>query len=156
MKCQRCTKAATIHITEVTGENQFDELHLCEDCAQRYLYEPQNKPPGPKGEVDGDETAALNLRSCPHCGLKFGEFRNAGRLGCPHDYEVFRTELVPLLENVHGETRHAGKTPNRRPGPRQAGADLLQLRKDLQNAVNRENYEEAAKLRDRIRQLEEV
>jgi protein arginine kinase activator len=62
---------------------------------------------------------------------------------------------VPLLENIHGETRHAGKTPRRHPQTRQAQSELIQLRKQLQQAVTREAYEEAAQLRDRIRQLED-
>ena len=157
MKCQRCPKAATLHITEVTGETSFDELHLCEECAQKYLYEPQakgSKIEGALGEID--DTAALNQRECPQCCVKFAEFRSSGRLGCPHDYEAFREELVPLLENIHGETRHVGKTPRRQPQARQVRAELTQLRKQLQQAVTRENYEEAAKLRDQIRQLEEA
>jgi protein arginine kinase activator len=155
MKCQRCSKAATLHITEVTGESQFDELHLCEECAQKYL---QPQPAGAKageGAAESDELAALNQRECPACGIKFVEFRNTGRLGCSHDYEAFREELLPLLENIHGETRHIGKTPRRLPKVRQVRAELTHLRKQLQQAVTRENYEDAARLRDQIRQLEE-
>ncbi len=66
----------------------------------------------------------------------------------------FRDELLPLLENVHGETRHAGKTPRRLPQTRQAQSELIQVRKQLQLAITREDYEEAARLRDRIRQME--
>src|SRR5437868_11294303 len=159
MKCQKCTKAATLHITEVVSEDQFEELHLCEECANKYLYEPQQKGAGHKGEAgpveEGDEASALNQRECPLCGIKFVEFRNSGRLGCPHDYQEFREELVPLLENIHGEIRHCGKTPRRLPQNKQTQSELIQLRKQLQQAVTREAYEEAAKLRDRIRQLEE-
>jgi protein arginine kinase activator len=158
MKCQKCTKAATLHITEVISDEQFEELHLCEECANKYLYEPQQK--GTKaGEgalvEETDETSALNQKECPQCGIKFVEFRNSGRLGCPHDYQEFRDELVPLLENIHGETKHCGKTPRRLPQNKQTQSELLQLRKQLVQAVNREAYEEAASLRDRIRKLEE-
>jgi protein arginine kinase activator len=156
MKCQRCTKPATLHITEILGDDQFEELHLCEDCANKYLYEPQGKGKG--GEAlphgDDDEASALNQRECPNCGIKFVEFRNSGRLGCPHDYQEFREELVPLLENIHGETRHVGKTPRRQPQNKQTQSELIQLRKQLQQAVTKEAYEEAARLRDRIKQLE--
>src|SRR5436190_2309093 len=104
MKCQKCTKAATLHITEVLGEEQFEELHLCEECAHKYLYEPQKaggkSPPVPQGD-EGEELAAPG-RECPVCGIKFVEFRNSGRLGCPHDYQEFHDELLPLLENIHG------------------------------------------------------
>jgi protein arginine kinase activator len=159
MKCQKCTKQATLHITEVVSDEQVEDLHLCEECANKYLYEP-NKNAGPKGAFgepaeESDEISALNQRECPHCGIKFVEFRNSGRLGCPHDYQEFREELATLLENIHGETRHCGKTPRRLPQSKQTQSELIQLRKQLQQAVTREAYEEAARLRDRIRQLEE-
>jgi protein arginine kinase activator len=160
MKCQKCTKQATLHITEVVSDEHYEELHLCEDCAQKYIHEPQQHAVGAKGGEAGpieesDETTALNQRECPVCGIKFVEFRNSGRLGCPHDYQEFREELTPLLENIHGETRHCGKTPRRLPQNKQTQSELLQLRKQLQQAVTREAYEEAARLRDRIRKLEE-
>jgi protein arginine kinase activator len=161
MKCQKCNNQATLHITEVVGEDQFEDLHLCEGCANKYLYEPQGKGPGAKAGMTGqaeesDEISALNRRECPQCGIKFVEFRNSGRLGCPHDYQEFRDELSTLLENIHGETRHVGKTPRRLPQNKQAQSELIHLRKQLQQAVNREAYEEAARLRDRIRKLEEA
>jgi protein arginine kinase activator len=158
MKCQKCTKAATLHITEVLGEDQWEELHLCEECAHKYLYENQQKTPGAKaGAAQAEEVEAPPgvSRECPLCGLKFVEFRNSGRLGCPHDYQEFREELLPLLENIHGETKHTGKTPRRLPQTKQTQSELIQLRKQLVQAVNREAYEEAAKIRDRIRKLEE-
>jgi protein arginine kinase activator len=157
MKCQKCMKAATLHITEILGEEQFEELHLCEECAQKYLYEPQQKATGQQaGEQQAEEgETGLPSRQCPECGIKFVEFRNSGRLGCPHDYQEFRDELLPLLENIHGEARHAGKTPRHLPQNRQAHNELVQLRKQLLQAVNQEAYEEAARLRDRIRQLEQ-
>jgi protein arginine kinase activator len=158
LKCQKCSKAATMHITEVTGDEQFEEHHLCEECAQKYLYEPPKKSHA-KAEIgagdEAEELGTLNHKECPICGIKFVEFRNSGRLGCPHDYQEFREELLPLLDNIHGETRHAGKTPRRLPQTKQAQGELIQLRKQLQQAVTREAYEEAAQLRDRIRQLEE-
>ena len=157
MKCQKCTKAATLHITEIVSEDQVEEMHLCEECAHKYLYEPQQKQAGKSAAAsaeEGDEPAVMN-RECEVCGIKFVDFRNTGRLGCPHDYEEFRDELTPLLENIHGETRHCGKVPRRLPQSKQTQSELLQLRKQLLQAVNKEAYEEAARLRDRIRRLEE-
>jgi len=159
LKCQKCPKPATYHITEVVSEEQYEELHLCEECYQKFYYDPQPQAVGQKGGVgqleEGDEASALNQRECPVCGIKFVEFRNSGRLGCPHDYQEFREELAPLLENIHGEIRHCGKTPRRLPQNKQTQSELIQLRKQLQQAVTREAYEDAARLRDRIRQLEE-
>jgi protein arginine kinase activator len=157
MKCQRCTKQATLHITEVLGEERFEEVHLCEDCAKKYLYEPQQKKLAKSGQpaaAAGDDEDAPAGSRCPACGITFLEFRNHGRFGCPHDYDAFKTDLLSLMESVHGETRHAGKTPRRAPRAKTAQAELAQLRQRLQSLVNEENYEEAARVRDRIKELE--
>lgn len=149
MKCQHCPKLSTLQITEIHGENNFEEFHLCDECAQKYLYETSPK----KKKGDGRDGGGTD-KQCEQCGTKFVDFRNTGRLGCPHDYQAFQAELLPLLESIHSSTRHAGKTP-RRPSQRVRGQELTRLRKELQKAVTSEAYEEAARLRDRIRQLEE-
>src|SRR5437588_721123 len=158
MKCQKCPNAATLHITEIVSEDHVEELHLCEVCANKYLYEPQPKgggaKPSPSAGEDAEESGVLN-RECEICGIKFVDFRNTGRLGCPHDYQEFREELTPLLENIHGETTHRGKIPSRMPQNKAMQTELAQLRKQLLQAVNKEAYEDAARLRDRIRALEE-
>ena len=155
-KCQKCPNPATLHITEVLGPGQFDELHLCEQCANKYLYDGP-KFGGAKAASTGEaEEGLLSQNVCPSCGLKFVEFRNTGRLGCPHDYEVFREELVPLLENIHGDMKHCGKTPRRHPQSKERLGELIHLRNLLKQAVTKEDYEQAAKLRDQIRQLEEA
>jgi protein arginine kinase activator len=144
-----------LHITEVLGEDRFEAVDLCEDCAKKYLYEPQQKKQAGKsgsGDRDADESAGVK---CPACGISFVEFRNHGRFGCPHDYDAFKAELLPLMESVHGDTRHAGKTPRRAPRAKTAQVELAQLRQRLQALVVEENYEEAARVRDRIRELEE-
>jgi len=162
MKCQRCPKQATLHITEVLGEDRFEEVHLCEECAKKYLYEPQpakkaaaagGKAADPLAEME--EPDAIGEKQCEACGLKFVEFRNHGRLGCPHDYDAFKDDLIPLLESVHGDTKHVGKTPRRLPRAKGAQLELAQLRRKLQQAVTDEQYEDAARLRDRIKELEE-
>jgi protein arginine kinase activator len=159
MKCNKCPKVATLHITEIINDDQVEEHHLCEDCAQKYLYEPNPKsaknPLGAAGEELEESGAGLMGRECPVCGMKFVDFRNTGRLGCPHDYEAFREDLAPLLENIHGDTRHCGKTPRRQPQTKQTQSELVQLRKQLTQAIHKEAYEEAAQIRDRIRKLEE-
>lgn len=149
MKCQNCPKLATLQITEVQGEGNFEEFHLCDECAQKYLYEssPKKKKSGVREQTGNGE------KKCEYCGIGFVDFRNSGRLGCPHDYNAFQAELLPLLESIHSSTRHVGKTP-RRPSQRVRSQQLFQLRKDLQKAVTAESYEEAARLRDRIRDLE--
>lgn len=162
-KCRRCAKPATLHITEIrNGEAQA--LHLCEGCAKQYLesVSPGNPvdesvafdtglPLGSDGDDEADERDAL---TCPQCGITFKQFRSQGRLGCSHDYVAFRDELVPLIESIHGELQHVGKVPRHVPGISSKQYDLLKLRTELKSAVQNEQYEDAAKLRDQIRELE--
>jgi protein arginine kinase activator len=146
-----------LHITEVLGEDRFEEVHLCEDCAKKYLVEPQ-KAAGAKlagaEEVEEAEPPVTGP-TCDVCGISYLEFRNQGRFGCPHDYDAFKTELLPLLESIHGEVRHVGKTPRRLPRTQGAQLELSNLRRQLQQLVTEEKYEEAARVRDRIKELEQ-
>ena len=99
------------------------------------------------GEVDE--------RSCPKCGLSFREFRQKGLLGCPHDYEAFRSLLSPLIERAHeGGAQHVGKVPRTAEATVQKQAGLVRLRQELEEAVQQENYERAAKVRDELSALE--
>jgi protein arginine kinase activator len=159
-KCQRCHSPATTHITEIISEQKYEEVHLCEPCAHKYFQEVKTSTSSSKAltkEAVADvEEGLFGQQACPHCGLKFVDFRNSGRLGCPHDYQAFREDLTPLLENIHGETRHNGKTPRRYPQTKKTETELVQLRNRLKQAVTREDYEEAARLRDKIKQLEDA
>src|SRR5437870_8020337 len=118
MQCQFCSNPATVHLTRVTGLKK-KVVHLCETCAK------QNEVVGAtKSELNiqavvhfmlgqqlGPEAGELARLACPECGLKYMEFRYEGRLGCPHDYEAFRTGLEPILKRVHRAVRHVGKRP---------------------------------------------
>lgn len=162
MNCQVCKKQqATVHLTDIVqGEKQ--ERHLCESCAQEEGILPKAPAHVQLGElITGlvmNKTAIQQLAdlACPHCKLTFVEFRNQGQLGCPHDYDAFEKALVPLIERAHeGASHHIGKVPNRLNAPRATENDLVRLRRELTRAVDSEQYEEAARIRDRIRQLEE-
>lgn len=165
MKCQQCEKPATFHITELTGD-QPQEHHLCENCAKTYLEHSEPQAP-PTETLSGalakqlkigqaaEELAKLDKRVCPVCGITFLEFRNKGRLGCPHDYVFFEPELTPLILNIHGDAKHVGKRPRRGDHGTDDQSDLIRLRRDLELAIKAEDYEEAAKLRDEIRHLME-
>lgn len=158
MKCQRCTRQATRHITEVLENDQIEEMHLCEGCCESFLREPLS-PTAPKKKKKSkkpiqEDPEEISSRQCSACGLKFIDYRNTTRLGCAHDYQVFREELLPLLESIHGEKQHSGKIPRRFPENRQIQQDLARLRRELTEAVGKEQYEAAARLRDDIRRLE--
>lgn len=167
MKCQHCEKPATFHITELTEPSSPQELHLCEDHARLYLMqsdaEPEEKPPASlagalahqlKVGQTADELARLDQQACPVCGVTFYEFRHAGRLGCPHDYVCFAEELEPLITNIHGNTQHVGKTPKRGLQDADRQTELIRLRREMKEAVEREEYERASQIRDDIRQIE--
>ena len=164
MKCQKCDKFATFHITELTSGKPV-ELHLCEDHAREYLSESSEQ---------NEATAALssslaqnialnqaveNLQEvdqqvCPVCGISFFEFRNKGRLGCPFDYTCFGEQLGVLIENIHGERKHVGKSPHAAQNAPDRRTQLIKMRRELDEAVAIEDYENAKTLRDQIREIE--
>ena len=165
MKCQHCEKPATFHITELTGP-EVEELHLCEEHARSYLT-PSEPTDGSTAQTlagalaqqlqlgqTAEELARLDQQSCPVCGITFYEFRNQGRLGCPHDYICFESELDPLVINIHGATEHKGKRPKRGPDGSKNQTELIRLRREMKNAVDSEEYERASELRDEIRRME--
>lgn len=164
MKCQKCSKPATYHITDIE-RGKAREHHFCDEHAREHIEPNRESSPSIgagklaenllKGAATLREPTPSDKQSCPLCQITYLEFRNSGRLGCPHDYEVFRDELLPLLENIHDETRHAGKVPRRAPQGTQRQAELIQLRNELKRAVAAENYEAAARVRDRIKELEQ-
>jgi protein arginine kinase activator len=167
MKCQHCEKPATFHITELTGV-EVDELHLCEEHARNYLtpVDPQSESPASQtlagalaqqlqlGQT-AEDLARLDQQACPVCGITFYEFRNQGRLGCPHDYSCFEEELEPLVMNIHGAKEHVGKRPRRSSAGSEQQTELIRLRREMKEAVENEDYEKASKLRDQIKELEE-
>ena len=164
MKCQQCDKLATFHITELTG-GKPQELHLCEEHARQYLTQSDEEAATATSLAGvlahqmavgqtAEELARLDQRACPICGITFYEFRNQGRLGCPHDYVAFATELEPLIINIHGETEHAGKRPARYAGGTESRTRLIGLRREMKQAISEERYEKAKELKDEIKNVE--
>lgn len=164
MKCQFCDNPATVHLTNLSkGSKKKQELHLCEGCARKHNLIPDQPTPHVDlkallGLLAGPLQAATaaadpSALTCPTCGLQYGEFRAEGRLGCPDDYAAFRPVLEPLLERIHRAQAHVGKVP-RKVRTQAAAAELKGLKKQMRAAVKAEQYEEAARLRDLIRQKE--
>ena len=164
MKCQRCPKPATFHITDIE-RGKPKEFHFCDEHARQHLSpssEVGEKPDisslaeklSQGGLEKSREATAVDKQVCPCCQMSFQEFRNTGRLGCPYDYEVFRDELMPLLENIHEETRHTGKFPRRAPRDPVRQTELIQLRNEQKRAIAAEDYEMAARIRDKIKVIE--
>lgn len=165
MQCEQCgSRPAAIHLTQIV-DNQVTQLHLCEVCAEE------------KGIQTGASLAKLPLagflasvgkgaaaalapsrddRRCGFCGATLQDFRDTGRLGCPHCYETFETHLRDLLRRIHGSSQHVGEVYLSPAAPQavDAARRLSQLREQLRRAIEAENFELAAELRDQIRVLE--
>lgn len=169
MKCQKCDRPATFHITELTGKTPV-EVHLCEEHAREYLNDSSDSDDAASGLVAAiaqnmpkkltlseavNELKDIDQQTCPVCGISFLEFRNRGRLGCPHDYVVFSEQLEPLIEGIHGSIEHLGKTPKKHTGSgTEERLNLIRLRRELEEAIECEDYEKASQLRDRIKSQE--
>jgi protein arginine kinase activator len=155
--CEICKKnQATVHVTDI-HENEKKELHLCQECAEAKGISFQTNFSLP------DLLAGLSKKkkdrpnrdlACPECGLTYNEFQARGRFGCSHDYQAFREELMPMIERIHGRTRHRGKRAALQPAlPQPHREEIDELQQQMREAVDREAYEEAAQLRDAISRL---
>jgi protein arginine kinase activator len=162
IRCKICGKRpATIHYTEIVN-NKIVTFDLCVECAEEKGIEVQKGGSYGLGDlvaelIDGtvrDETSKIGRVRCPECGYQFSDFRNIGRLGCPECYRSFEAQLQPLLRHIHGGTIHGGKTPVRLSERGSWGPSIIQLRDELARAIEGEDYERAAELRDEIRRLE--
>lgn len=163
MQCQICRKnEATIHLTEIS-DGVRTEMHLCEHCAEdegiaiksqislNELLSSLLAAQPADNEPFGDST---RQSSCPRCGFTLEQFRKEPVLGCPYDYDVFEKSLSPLIEKAHnGNAHHCGKIPSKTPADTKKEIKLMSLRQQLETAVNNEDYETAAELRDKIDQV---
>ncbi len=169
MLCDECGKnKATVHLTEIVNE-QITKLNLCESCAKEkgsdveqhfgisdLLTALSDVETPPQTTVAG----ASSVKSkCPHCGLTYEDFKKIGRLGCSECYTVFKASLAPLLKRIHGSNQHLGKVPNPVVVKEQKvlskiHEELEVAKAELQKSIKKEEFEEAAALRDKIKFLE--
>ncbi len=161
MQCSICKeKPATVHLTQIVGE-KMQKLDLCEECAKA---KGVNDPAGfaladlmlGLGASQEIEQAAGGMElKCPRCGFTQADFKKSGRLGCPDCYKTFAEGLGGLLKTMHKGTRHVGKTPEALRATRDNADKLKQLQKKLTKAIELENFEDAAHIRDEIKQISE-
>ena len=160
--CDICKeKVATVHYTEIV-DNKLKKMDLCEDCAR-------DKNIGInvqfsvadilKGLTESQSKKEESGRRCPGCGITFNQFRKTGKLGCGKCYETFEEELMPIISDIHKNTEHVGTKPSKARKSRGAGskdrAKLDELTSQLEEAIDKEEYEQAAVLRDKIRTLQQ-
>jgi protein arginine kinase activator len=160
--CDECGKRpAAVHITKVENGKKSD-MHLCEQCAmQKNLlslstsFSVNDLLAGllNSGGASHIKTEMVNDIKCNVCGLSYGKFRETGRFGCGNCYKVFGERLNPLFKKVHGNTGHTGKIPNRAGGRIKVLREVEKLKQQLDEAIRNEEYEKAAAIRDKIRDL---
>ena len=168
MSCDQCReREAVIHLTQIVNE-QVTTLHLCERCAaEKGVESPSNVVKTPLGSFlaamgnNLPETIAAprSGETCGRCGGSLQDFRESGRLGCPECYRSFEVPLRDLLRRLHGSTHHVGERYAEQggtPADGRAGGrvETAELREQLRLAVETENFELAAELRDRLRVME--
>ena len=165
MLCDNCKERdAIINLTQVEHDSKVT-LHLCEQCAQQkgvetggaVLKSPLGNFLGALGKGAALVPAAADGVRCPACGSTLRDFRDSGRLGCDQCYVSFDAHLRDLLRRLHGSSQHVGEryeTAGESGGESDPRGRLLELKAQLRRAVEGENFELAAELRDRIRVLE--
>ncbi len=169
-KCDHCSRPATHHSVEVVNGKKT-EKHLCSVHAEaegltiKAVHQPINElltnfvklSAGIDTEPDAPGTPQTKDLACDRCGTTYAQFRESTLLGCPHCYAMFEKPLGNLLERAHeGATHHIGKVPRRAGVGEQRQEQLTRLRRRLHDAVDAEDYELAAKLRDELTTLEDA
>lgn len=159
MQCCVCKeKPATVHLTQIVGD-KMQKLDLCEDCAKaKGVNDPTSFAMadlmlGLGASQELESAAAGQEVKCPRCGFSQADFKKSGRLGCPECYQTFAEGLSGLLKSMHKGIRHVGKAPEALRQSRDTSDRLKLLQKKLAKAVEDENYETAAALRDEIKLL---
>lgn len=165
MICEKCGKQqASVHMTQIINGVK-EEIHLCEDCArEESFYNPVsfqdffkgffNMPVINQGYTNTNELPKDDSFRCSECGLTYDDFRRIGKFGCADCYNVFRPYLNTALKSIHGGDLHKGKFPKK------GGSNLIkkrekqELKRKLAVAIEKEEFEEAAKIRDRLKSLE--
>lgn len=171
MQCNECNKRpATIHYTQfINGEKS--EMHVCDTCAKNKGY-PTHSEEGfslqellkglfnvSSAQLDIQNESLfkqVNELKCDLCHSSFTDFQRQGKFGCANCYESFKPKLDSIFRRVHsGNMKHYGKIPKRKGGKLHAKKELAMYRDYLKQLIDEENFEEAAIIRDRIREIEE-
>ncbi len=163
MICEKCNQnKATVHVTKIQN-NKKTELHLCEECARKTqdmsFENPFTINNFLTGLLDSVQSSPIKVdyiktTTCSKCGMSYGKFKQLGRLGCSDCYNTFNEKLMPLIKSVHGSQQHTGKVPKKSGNRIRMKREIMTMKKQLRRAIEREEFESAAELRDKIKLLE--
>ena len=161
MQCCVCKdREAKVHLTQIVGD-KMQKVDLCEECAKA---KGVNDPAGFSladlllglgASQEMEQVAGGGDLKCPHCGFTQADFKKAGRLGCSECYVTFAEGLESLLKSMHKGTKHLGKAPQSLQQSRDLSDKLKSLQKKLDKAVEQEDFEQAAQIRDEIKNTKE-
>lgn len=158
MLCCICKeREATVHYTKIDGD-KVQKVDLCEECSKTkgvndpVGFELADLLLGLGAAKEMEQSSGVEVK-CSRCGFTQADFKKAGRLGCPECYKTFAEGLESLLKTMHKGTRHIGKVPEALRQSRELSERLKTLQKKLSKAVEDENFEQAAALRDEIKQM---
>ena len=162
MLCEKCgKKPATVSFTDIQ-DGELSQYRLCKDCAQNMgisesascgEFAISNLLSGMLDEVSASEESDATS-ACGTCGLQYSDFKDTGRLGCPDCYESFSASLRHLLRRIHGSNQHEGKVPVSQRKAVAGKREVRRLKGLLQKAVDAEEFERAAEIRDQLREME--
>lgn len=160
MICESCGKnPATTHVKTII-DGELSEYSLCAQCAQKLGYGSLLTGLGCSfgsllggffGDSDYEEESVIR---CKCCGSSFDDIARSGKVGCAECYHTFSDRLYPLIQRLHGAAKHRGKVPGGELLSVQPQNKLSVMRTELREAIDAENFEHAAELRDQIRALE--
>lgn len=157
LKCDFCTKPATVHLTQIVN-NKVHKVDLCEECAQaKGVTDPSGFSLADlllKASLNNEPSVPAGVR-CEQCGFTQADFKKHGRFGCPQCYRTFSSVIEPMLSSMHKGTSHTGKVPQRALARKSLYDKLTQLEVDLDDAIKSERYEDAARYRDEILQVKQ-
>lgn len=159
MLCQNCQqRTANVRLTQVKNNTKVD-IYLCEQCAEEISQTGFISPYGFDNLINGLFGAQIRQETpvtlkCSNCGMEYEEFLKSSRLGCAHCYKAFEARLDTIIKRLHGNCEHHGKVPVRVSSKVSVPDEIEKLKQQLNESIQREEYEEAAKIRDRIRSLE--
>lgn len=160
MLCDNChNRVANVHLTQIINNEKVD-IHLCENCARDNNYmnfsgicDISNFFNSILGFTEQPYMNTPKQETCKGCGMTFDDFKKTGKFGCADCYSTFSDKIEPIVRRIHGNVVHGGRTPKGTEVKVMQLSEADMLKKQLEDAIKVENFEEAAKIRDKIKAL---